>query len=92
MLMATFRSSIRITFENISPLPIDFVRLAFDDSTIAPAQQALAEAEMSVFETYETEYALIHRPVFSWNKSDSVTIGSGRKVTLTINCFGKVGW
>ncbi|KAE9396079.1 hypothetical protein BT96DRAFT_1041682 [Gymnopus androsaceus JB14] len=84
-------SSIRITFENISPLPIDFVRLAFDDSTITPAQQALAEGDISVFETYETEYALIHRPVFSWNKSDSVTIGSGRKVTLTINCFGKVG-
>ncbi|KAF9075275.1 TRAPP II complex [Rhodocollybia butyracea] len=84
-------TSIRITLENISPLPIDFVRLAFDDSTIIPAQQALAEGDMSVFETYETEYALIHRPVFSWNKNDSVTIGPGRKVTLTINCFGKVG-
>ncbi|KAJ3829021.1 TRAPP II complex [Lentinula raphanica] len=84
-------SSIRITFENISALPIDFIRLAFDDSTITPAQQALAEGEMSVFETYETEYALIHRPVFSWAKNDSVTIAPGRKVTLTINCFGKVG-
>ncbi|KAJ4487929.1 TRAPP II complex [Lentinula aciculospora] len=84
-------SSIRITFENISLLPIDFVRLAFDDSTISPAQQALAESEMSVFETYETEYALIHRPVFSWIKNDSVTIAPGRKVTLSINCFGKVG-
>ncbi|KAJ3715606.1 TRAPP II complex [Lentinula guzmanii] len=84
-------SSIRITFENISPLPIDFVRLAFDDSTITPAQQALAEGELSVFETYETEYALIHRPVFSWIKNDSVAIAPGRKVTLTINCFGKVG-
>ncbi|KAJ4469401.1 transport protein Trs120 or TRAPPC9 TRAPP II complex subunit-domain-containing protein [Lentinula edodes] len=84
-------SSIRITFENIAPLPIDFIRLAFDDSTMTPAQQALAEGEMSVFETYETEYALIHRPVFSWIKNDSVTIAPGRKVTLTINCFGKVG-
>ncbi|KAJ3709992.1 TRAPP II complex [Lentinula guzmanii] len=84
-------SSIRIRFENISPLPIDFVRLTFDDSTITPAQQALAEGELSVFETYETEYALIHRPVFSWIKNDSVAIAPGRKVTLTINCFGKVG-
>ncbi|KAF5391257.1 hypothetical protein D9757_001865 [Collybiopsis confluens] len=84
-------SSIRITYENISPIPIDFVRLAFDDSTIAPAQQALAEGEMSVFQTYETEYALIHKPMFSWSKNDFVTIGPGRKVTLTIKCYGKVG-
>ncbi|KAJ3735583.1 hypothetical protein DFJ43DRAFT_1151295 [Lentinula guzmanii] len=67
------------------------IRLTFDDSTITPAQQALAEGELSVFETYETEYALIHRPVFSWIKNDSVAIAPGRKVTLTINCFGKVG-
>ncbi|KAJ3734553.1 hypothetical protein DFJ43DRAFT_1037753 [Lentinula guzmanii] len=65
--------------------------LTFDDSTITPAQQALAEGELSVFETYETEYALIHRPVFSWIKNDSVAIAPGRKVTLTINCFGKHG-
>ncbi|KAJ3920291.1 transport protein Trs120 or TRAPPC9 TRAPP II complex subunit-domain-containing protein [Lentinula edodes] len=84
-------SSIHVTSENIAPLPIDFIRLAFDDSTMIPAQQALAEGEMSVFETYETEYALIHRPVFSWIKNDSVTIAPGRKVTLAINCFGKVG-
>ncbi|KAJ3920922.1 TRAPP II complex [Lentinula edodes] len=80
---------IGIRFENIPPLPIDFIQLAFDDSTMTPAQEALTEGELSVFETYETEYALIHRPVFFWIKNDSVAIAPGRNVTLTINCFGK---
>ncbi|KAF9264661.1 hypothetical protein L218DRAFT_861806 [Marasmius fiardii PR-910] len=84
-------STLQITLENISPLPIDFIRLACNDSTIAPAQQALAEGNLSVFETYETEYALINRPVFSWNKKDDVTILPHRKTTLSISCFGKVG-
>ncbi|TFY82625.1 hypothetical protein EWM64_g1393 [Hericium alpestre] len=61
-------SSIRLTLENVSSLPIDFLRLTFDDSTIVPAQQALSEGELSVFDTYETEYELIHRPAFSWNQ------------------------
>ncbi|KAJ3909329.1 transport protein Trs120 or TRAPPC9 TRAPP II complex subunit-domain-containing protein [Lentinula edodes] len=82
---------IGIRFENIPPLPIDFIQLAFDDSTMTPAQEALTEGELSVFETYETEYALIHRPVFFWIKNDSVAIAPGRNVTLTINCFGKEG-
>ncbi|KAJ8078800.1 hypothetical protein AAF712_001246 [Marasmius tenuissimus] len=84
-------SSLQITLENISPLPIDFIRLVCSDSTIAPAQQALADGNLSVFDTYETEYALINRPVFSWNKKDSITILPHRKTTLTISCYGKVG-
>ncbi|KAI0797912.1 TRAPP II complex [Abortiporus biennis] len=85
-------STIRITFENISTLPIDFLRLTFDDSTIAPAQQALADGELSVFDTYETEYDLIHRPVFSWDsKRHNQELNPGDKVVYTVNCFGKVG-
>lgn len=87
------RSTIRITFENISSLPIDFLRLTFDDSTIAPAQQALAEAELSVFDTYETEYDLIHRPVFTWDsKRNPQQVAPGEKVVVAVNCYGKVGW
>ncbi|KAF8077925.1 TRAPP II complex [Lyophyllum atratum] len=84
-------STIRITLENVSPLPIDFLRLVFDDSTIAPAQQALAEGELSVFDTYETEYSLIQRPVFSWNKEEAKIIQPGQKLSLTVTCIGKVG-
>lgn len=87
------RSTIRITLENVSLLPVDFIHLAFDDSTIAPAQQALTEGEMSVSEVYETEYDLIHRPVFTWNGGhEAYKIESGEKAIITISCFGKVGW
>lgn len=87
------RSTIRLTLENVSTLPVDFLRLSFDDSTMAPAQQALADGGMSVFETYETEYDLIHRPAFSWkSKDDFKEIAPGQKVTVTVLCFGKVGW
>ncbi|KAJ7235474.1 TRAPP II complex [Mycena haematopus] len=84
-------STIRITLENVSPLPVDFLRLVFDDSTIAPAQQALATGDLSVFDTYETEYDLLHRPVFSWNKEDAKDMPPGQKLTVNVNCYGKVG-
>lgn len=84
-------SSIRITLENVSHLPIDFLRLVFDDSTIIPAQQALAEGTLSVFDTYETEHSLIHNPVFSWDQRDANVIHPGQKLTVTVKCIGKVG-
>ncbi|KAI0093921.1 TRAPP II complex [Irpex rosettiformis] len=85
------KSSIRITLENVSALPVDFLHLTFDDSTVAPAQQALTEGELSVFETYETEYDLIHRPLFVWDKKKSRQLaGPGEKVVLTVGCFGKL--
>lgn len=87
------RTTIRITLENVSTLPVDFIRLTFEDSTISPAQQALAEGELSVFDTYETEYDLIHRPVFTWdNPSSTSSTAPGEKTVVTVNCFGKVGW
>ncbi|KAJ3559110.1 hypothetical protein NM688_g536 [Phlebia brevispora] len=86
------RSSIRVTLENISALPIDFIHLTFDDSTIAPAQHALAEGHLSVFETYETEYDLIHRPIFTWDSQRNVQeVQPGEKVVVTVECYGKVG-
>jgi hypothetical protein len=68
------------------------LRLAFDDSTIIPAQQALAEGNMSVFDTYETEHSLIHKPVLSWDQKDDDDIPSGQKLAVTVKCNGKVGW
>jgi hypothetical protein len=79
--------------ENVSQLPVDFIRLAFDDSTVAPAQQALAEGELSVFETYETEFNLIHRPLFSWHNSENVIkFLPGQKMNVNVTAFGKIGW
>ncbi|KAI0031712.1 TRAPP II complex [Vararia minispora EC-137] len=87
------RSTIRLTLENVSPLPVDFLRLTFDDSTVGPAQAALAEGELSVFETYETEYALLKRPVFSWDaaRHEGRVIRPGQKEVVEVVCAGKVG-
>jgi trafficking protein particle complex subunit 9 len=88
-----YRSTIRITVENVSTIPIEFIKVTCVDSTMAPAQQALAEGEMPVFETYETEYELLRRPVFRWDPEvEPKTVGPGEKAMLTIIGSGKVGW
>ena len=84
---------VRLTLENVSTLPITFVHLTFEDSTIIPAQQALAEGDLSEFDTYETEYDLLHNPTFRWeSKRVDRNIAPGEKTVVTVNCFGKVGW
>lgn len=85
-------STIRLTIDNISSIPVNFLRLAFEDSTIAHAQQTLAEGNLSVYDTYETEHDLINRPVFSWTSDESRPIAPNQNLTLTLSCFGKVGW
>ncbi|KAF8921247.1 TRAPP II complex [Mucidula mucida] len=84
-------SVIRLTVENVSSMTIDFLRLVFDDSTIQPAQQTLLEGSLSTFDTYETEYDLIHRPLFSWNQNEVHPIAPGERLTLNVQCLGKVG-
>lgn len=87
------RSTLRLTLENVSNLPVDFLRLSFDDSTIGPAQAALAEGDLSIYDAYETEYQLINRPVFSWDREQEDTeIPAGKKVAVVLTCNGKVGW
>jgi len=74
-------------------MTVDFLRLSCDDSTIAPAQAALTEGDLSIYDAYETEYQLINRPVFSWDRTQEDTeIPAGKKVAITVSCNGKVGW
>lgn len=56
------------------------------------AQKALADGNLSVFETYETEDSLINNPVFSWGQEDSQVMHPNQNLTMTFGCFGKVGW
>ena len=87
------RTTIRLTVENVSLLPIGFIRLTFEDSTISPMQQVLNDGDLSVAEVYETEFNLLRRPVFKWNrKGEPQEVKPGQKATLTISCLGKVGW
>lgn len=83
---------VRITLENVSLITVDFLRLGFEDSTMEPAQRALTEGNFSVFDTYETEHSLINKPVFSWDEKEVKSIAPNQNLTLTLSCFGKVGW
>lgn len=57
------------------------------------ARQVLDEGELSVFETYETEYELIRRPVFTWDSSiEPKFIAPGKTTVLTVTCTGKMHW
>lgn len=86
-------STIRLTIENVSTLPIDFLKLTFDDSTIAASQQVLAEGDLPIALVYETEYGLIRKPVFSWRTRDEPKeVKPGQKAVLTVSCLGKIGW
>ncbi|KAI6109782.1 TRAPP II complex [Pisolithus sp. B1] len=86
------KSSIRLTLENVSDLPIDFLKLSFEDSTISSAKEALSEGELDIFETHEIEYDLVHRKAFSWQHDKDVKIiNPGGKFMLSVTCLGKAG-
>lgn len=86
------KSNIRLTLENVSDLPIDFLKLSFEDSTISSAKEALSEGELDTFEVHEIEYDLVHRKAFSWQQDDDVkVVNPGGKVALSVTCLGKVG-
>ncbi|KAI5122948.1 hypothetical protein M0805_006829 [Coniferiporia weirii] len=85
-------STIRLVVENISALPIDFLGLSFDDSAQTYFEQALNEGDLNAFETYETEYNLVHRPVFSYEPDMSrKEILPGKECTISVKCFGRAG-
>lgn len=86
------RSTIKITLENSSSTPVDFVKLSFDDSASRAAAAMLAEGESTGERAYELEWDAIHRPVFTWNGETDVAIPPGSRTTLSITCLGKVGW
>ncbi|KAJ1309581.1 hypothetical protein OPQ81_006354 [Rhizoctonia solani] len=86
---------IRLTVENVSLHPIDFLRMSFDDSTLPALQQALAEGELTVAEAYETEYELVNRPVLKWDldgvDASNMTLSPRQKMPIWVTCFGKEG-
>lgn len=86
------RSTIKITLENSSSTPVDFVKLSFDDSASRTAAAILSEGESTGERAYELEWDAIHRPVFTWNGETDVAIMPGGRTTLSITCLGKAGW
>ena len=87
----TMRSTIKITLENSSSTPVDFVKLSFEDSASKAMISILNEGELSGPQAYELEYDMIKRPVFTWDASETVVQPGGR-TTIVVTCVGKVGW
>ncbi|WWD18356.1 hypothetical protein CI109_102806 [Kwoniella shandongensis] len=85
-------STIKITLENSSSVPIDFIKLTFDDSTAREAQAIIQEGELTPEQAYELEWDQLNRPVFTWEKGDDeISIAPGGKATISVRCLGKVG-
>ena len=79
--------------ENISSLPIDYLRLSFEDSVRQTTEPLLSENNLSAHATYEVEYDLVHKPVLSWaSRDDKVYIPPGKDLTITVTCYGKPNW
>lgn len=85
-------STIRITLENTSQVPVDFVKLSFEDSVTREAQAILAEGEVSPEQAYELDFDSLNRPVFTWDNSAELSIPAGGRTTISVQCLGKVGW
>lgn len=83
-------SVIRITLENSSSVPVDFIKLSFDDSVSREAQAMMSE-EISPQQAFDLDYDCTQRPVFTWDKNSNVHIPPGGRTTLQIEVLGKVG-
>ena len=87
------RSIIRITLENISAIPVEFLHLDFEDSVKSEETVLLGEGDMNVLDAYEVEHSLTQRPVFSWDgqPTGSVLV-PGKEMIVDVRCFGKPRW
>ncbi|KAK8858467.1 hypothetical protein IAR55_002694 [Kwoniella newhampshirensis] len=85
-------SIVKITLENSSSVPIDFLKLTFDDSTAREAHAIIQEGELTPEQAYELEWDQLHRPVFTWEKgAEEVMVPPGGRATISVRCLGKVG-
>lgn len=81
----------RLTLENSSSTPVNFIKLSFEDSTMREAQAALAE-EITPRHAYEIQHDQLYRPVMQWDAEQKVEIKPGARASIAVECFGKVGW
>jgi hypothetical protein len=59
-------SMIRLTLENSSSIPVDYIKLTFDDSTSREAQAIINEGELSPEQAYELDWDQMNRPSLVW--------------------------
>lgn len=83
-----------VILQNVSPIPVNFLFLSFDDSTTSQLRSALANKELSPLEVYELEHTSIHRQTFRWKRqpgSMGTKIDPGMKSSIEIEVLGKAG-
>lgn len=85
-------STIRITLENASSVPVDYVHITCADSLTTATRQYLSDAELEAAEIYELEVDAVERPVFRWLGSQDFSIAPGSSRVLEVECRGKIGW
>ncbi|KWU44001.1 hypothetical protein RHOSPDRAFT_34430 [Rhodotorula sp. JG-1b] len=84
-------STIRITLENASTVPVDYVHITCADSLTTATRQYLSDAELEAAEIYELEVDAVERPVFRWLGSQGFSIAPGSSRVLEVECRGKIG-
>ncbi|BEJ13843.1 hypothetical protein CspHIS471_0310170 [Cutaneotrichosporon sp. HIS471] len=84
-------SVIRITVENSSAVPVDFVKLSFEDSVTREAQYLLSDGEQTPQKAYELDYDISKQPVFTWDNTAPLSMPPGGRATLSVQVLGKVG-
>ncbi|ORX40220.1 transport protein Trs120 or TRAPPC9 TRAPP II complex subunit-domain-containing protein [Kockovaella imperatae] len=84
-------SFIRLTLENTSTIPVDFVKLSFDDSSSRAARALISEGELTPQHAHELEWDILHRPVLTWDDDGESNIPPGGRTTISVKCLGKVG-
>lgn len=85
------KSVIQITLENSSQVPVDFVRLSFDDSVTREAQHVLLDVDIAPEQAFELQQDISERPVFAWDSGTDLSIPPGGRATISVRILGKVG-
>ncbi|CAD6884553.1 unnamed protein product [Tilletia laevis] len=91
-------TTLRIQLANCSVLPVDYVRLQFQDEQTTTTLAALSEGELLPTAAYDAEWDILHRPTFSVDPASlgpngrGVRIPAGTTNTIRVQVRGgKVG-
>ncbi|KAE8232223.1 hypothetical protein CF326_g2748 [Tilletia indica] len=90
-------TTLRIQLTNSSTLPVDYVRLQFQDEQTSTTLAALSEGELLPTAAYDAEWDILHRPIFSPDPSSlgangrGIPIPAGTTSTIRVRVRGKLG-
>ncbi|CAG8497600.1 1707_t:CDS:10 [Racocetra persica] len=92
MLFEGEKMEMTMRLENVGKIPVDYISLSFQDSTIENTQAILKSSDIPAEEAYEMELFAHKQPVFSWEKPDTpFSILPAEEFVITIKLFGKRG-